>query len=119
MSGSPKRRKKAGRTDLGGGDARFRVFGLNMVVRMGKELTPYAVQCPRGQPIQYGQVVSVGDGFDPQASNFREMPPLGAIVAFEETTEGVEGHYFFVGDDEYRILHLDAIDVAFPTDSGE
>ena len=47
------------------------------------------------------------------------MPPVGAIVAFEETTEGVEGHYFFVGDDEYRILHLDAIDVAFPTDSGE
>ena len=96
-------------------DSRFLVYGLDLVVRMGAVgLAPFEVQCPRGQPIQYGQVAARGDGFDPHAGCFREMPPVGGIVVFEETTEGVEGHYFFVGDDEYRILHLEAVDIAFP-----
>ncbi len=93
----------------------FLVFGLNVVVRMLKDeevLVP--VQCPRGQPVQYGVVVSAGDGFDPQAIQFRAMPPVGATVAFEETTEGIEGHYLFVGDDEFRVLHLDVITIGFP-----
>jgi hypothetical protein len=97
------------------GDPRFEVYGVWTVIRMGgADATPYAVQCPKGQPIQYGTVVCRGDGFDPVAETFRDMPPLGAVVAFEETAEGIEGHYFFVGDDEYRILHVDAINIAFP-----
>ena len=28
----------------------------------------------------------------------------GSVVAFEETAEGIEGHYFFDGDVEYRIV---------------
>ena len=97
------------------GDRRFRVFGLSMVLRiLDPDTVPFQVQCPRGQPIQYGEVVSRGDGFDAHAQCFRRMPALGAVVAFEETAEGVEGHYFFVGDDEFRILHLDAVDIAFP-----
>jgi hypothetical protein len=95
-------------------DPRFKVYGLNLVVRMGQDITPYAVQCPRGQPIFYGEVVARGDGYDPQAGNFRDMPPIGAVVAFEETAETVEGHYFFAEDAEYRILHLEAVDIAFP-----
>ncbi len=91
------------------------VYGLNIVVRMQKpeEITT-PVQCPRGQPIQYGEVVATGDGFDPQASRFRRMPPIDSVVAFEETTEGIEGHYLFMDDDEFRVLHLDVITIAFP-----
>ncbi len=99
----------------GAAPAPFLVFGLNLVVRMKKqEEVSVPVQCPRGQPIQYGTVVAVGDGFDPQASQFRAMPPVGALVAFEETTEGTEGHYLFVDDDEFRVLHLDVITIGFP-----
>lgn len=101
------------------GDSRFEVYGVWMVLRMGgADTTPFAVQCPKGQPIQYGTVVRRGDGFDTDAGTFRDMPPLGAVVAFEETAEGIEGHYFFVGDDEYRILHVDAVNIAFPGQEG-
>lgn len=100
------------------GDPRFRVFGVWLVVRMGGEAaTPFAVQCPHGQPMQYGTVVAVGDGFDPDAASFREVPAVGSIVAFEETPEGIEGHYFFDGDTEYRIVHLDAVNISFPPGS--
>ena len=114
--GEPRGRKRsASRRGDSRGDPRFEVYGLWVVVRMGgAELAPYQVQCPSGQPIQYGSVTSRGDGFDADAGCFREMPPIGAIVAFEETAEGIEGHYFFSGDDEYRILHLDVLNIAFP-----
>jgi hypothetical protein len=108
-----KRRLSRRRQSLG--DPRFEVFGLWLVVRMGAaELAPYAVQCPNGQPIQYGVVVTRGDGFDAEAGDYRDVPEVGSIVAFEETPEGIEGHYFFVGDEEYRIIHLDAINISFP-----
>ena len=101
------------------GDARFRVYGLHLVVQMGDEsLAPYPLQCPQGHPIQYGKVVSCGDGFDPQAGAFRSMPPLASIVVFEEPAEGIEGHYLFVGDDEYRVLYLDVITMTFPPPAG-
>ena len=96
-------------------DAPFLVFGLQLVVRMRPaEEVSVEVQCPQGHPIQYGTVVAVGDGFDPQANRFRAMPPVGSTVAFEETVEGVEGHYFFFGDDEMRVLHVEVITIAFP-----
>jgi len=112
-----RRRRSRGRPAPAGatGDERFLVYGLNLVVRMQKpEEITIPVQCPRGQPVQYGQVVATGDGFDPQANRFRGMPPVGSVVAFEETTEGIEGHYLFIGDDEFRVLHLDVITIAFP-----
>ncbi len=112
-----KRRSRRGPTH--DGDPRFQVFGLWLVVQMsGAATTPFAVQCPKGQPIQYGTVRSRGDGFDPEAGDFRELPPIGAVVAFEESAEDIEGHYFFAGDDEFRIVHLDAIDIAFPEQEG-
>lgn len=64
--------------------------------------------------MRYGRVVAAGDGFDAGASAFREMPQVGALVAFEESPEGVEGHYFYQRDEEYRVLHLDAVIIAFP-----
>jgi hypothetical protein len=42
------------------------------------------------------------------------MPQLGALVAFEESPEGVEGHYFYQRNEEYRVLHLDAVIIAYP-----
>jgi len=96
-------------------DARFCVYGLNIVAKMWENPpTNKEIYCPKGHPIQYGIVISRGDGFDPQANTFRELPPLGAVVAFEESPEGVEGHYFFIGEDEYRVLHLEALNIAFP-----
>jgi hypothetical protein len=112
---SKSRPRKNSSRRVASGDPRFRVYGLRLIVRMrGVETAPFNVQCPRGHPIQYGEVVSLGDGFDPEAGTFRDMPPVGSVVAFEETAEGVEGHFFFSGDDEYRILDLDALDMAFP-----
>lgn len=102
------------------GDPRFRVYGLNLVAKMLRDTPPEVVlHCPKGMPIQYGVVVSRGDGFDAQADEFREMPDLGALVAFEETTEGVEGHYFYLGQEEFRVLHLDIVNIAFPPGAPE
>ena len=115
MSERRRRSRDPSKPEGAPGDPRFLVYGLNVVVRMQKpEEIGIPVQCPRGQPIQYGEVVARGDGFDPQASRFRNMPPLGSVVAFEETTEGIEGHYLFIEDDEFRVLHLDVITIAFP-----
>jgi hypothetical protein len=95
-------------------DFRPVVFGLQLLVEMQPEGSPgIEVHCPKGHPVQYGKVVSAGDGFDPDAGEFREMPPVAAIVAFEEHSEDVEGHYFFAGGREYRILHLDSVTVSF------
>ncbi len=112
------RRKKRPSPRTGRKEEPFFVTGLNVVVQMRRvEEGPVQVHCPRGQPIQYGEVVAVGDGFDPDAESFREMPPIGSVVVFEETTEGVEGHYFYMDDVEYRVLHVDAINIAFPPGS--
>lgn len=96
----------------------FKVYGINLAVRVLREPpASVTVHCPRGSPMRYGVVVQAGDGFDEGANAFREMPPMGAIIAFEETTEGVEGHYFYSGEDEFRVLPLDSIIIAFPQES--
>jgi hypothetical protein len=41
------------------------------------------------------------------------MPGIGSIVAFEESAEDVEGHYFYCGQDEYRVLPLDVVIIAY------
>ncbi|MEE9182616.1 MAG: hypothetical protein V3U33_08630 [candidate division NC10 bacterium] len=92
-----------------------KVYGVNFLVQLLSEPPAgLTLHCPRGSPIRYGRVIATGDGFDAGANTFREMPPLGAFVAFEETPEGVEGHYFYQGQEEYRVLHLDAVIIAYP-----
>lgn len=93
----------------------FQVYGINLVVRVLPEPPDtLTLHCPRGASIRYGQVVVAGDGFDEGSNSIREMPPLEAIVAFEEASEGVEGHYFYRDNEEYRVLSLDSIIIAFP-----
>lgn len=93
----------------------FQVYGINIIVKLLPEAPPgVRLYCPKGSPIRYGVVAGRGDGFDEGANTFREMPPLDAVVAFEETAEEVEGHYFYVGGEEYRVLRLDAVILAFP-----
>ena len=72
------------------------------------------VNCPKGSPVRYGEVVARGDGFDEGANAFREMPDLKAVVAFEESAEEVEGHYFYIAGEEYRVIRLDSIILSFP-----
>jgi len=95
----------------------FKVYGINLAVRMLKEPPPsILVHCPRGSNMCYGIVVDRGDGFDEGGNAFRDMPPVGAIVVFEESDESMEGHYFYEGQEEYRILRLDVVLVSFPPD---
>jgi len=111
-------------------DRPFKVYGINLLVRVLREAPDtLTVHCPRGASIRYGQVLVAGDGFDEGSNSFREMPPTQAIIAFEEASEGVEGqaiiafeeasegvegHYFYRDNDEYRILPLDSVIIAFP-----
>ena len=91
------------------------VFGINLLVKLLSEPpADIRVHCPKGSPIRYGQVVGRGDGFDEGANAFREMPPLDAVVAFEESAEDVEGHYFYVTGEEHRVIRLDAVILSFP-----
>jgi hypothetical protein len=93
----------------------FKVYGINLVVRMLKEPpASILVHCPRGSNMCYGLVVDRGDGFDEGGNAFRDMPPLGSIAVFEESDEGMEGHYFYEREIEYRVLRLDVVIVAFP-----
>jgi len=91
------------------------VYGINILVKLLSE-APAGVRiyCPKGSPIRYGVVVGRGDGFDEGANAFREMPPIEAVVAFEEPAEEVEGHYFYVSGEEFRVLRLDSVILAFP-----
>jgi hypothetical protein len=91
------------------------VYGINILVKLLPEAPPgVRLYCPKGSPIRYGIVVGRGDGFDEGANTFREMPPIEAVVAFEETAEEVEGHYFYVSGEEFRVLRLDSVILAFP-----
>ena len=93
----------------------FTVYGINLVIKVLTEPPAgMTLHCPRGTPMRYGQVISAGDGFDEGANKFREMPSVDSVVAFEEAPEGVEGHYFYLKEDEYRVLPLDAVIIAFP-----
>jgi hypothetical protein len=91
------------------------VYGINVLVKLLEDAPPgVRIYCPKGSPIRYGVVVGRGDGFDEGASAFREMPPVEAVVAFEEPAEEVEGHYFYINGEEYRVLRLDSVILAFP-----
>lgn len=93
----------------------IQVYGINLLVRLLPEPpADVRVHCPKGSPIRYGDVVARGDGFDEGASAFRDMPELRTIVAFEESPEEVEGHYFYVAGEEYRVIRLDAVILSFP-----
>ena len=94
------------------------VYGINLLVKLMQEGAPddgfVRVHCPKGSPIRYGEVVARGDGFDEGANAFREMPDPKAIVAFEESAEEVEGHYFYIELEEYRVIRLDSVILSFP-----
>ncbi|HEX7785728.1 MAG: hypothetical protein ACREI6_00375 [Candidatus Rokuibacteriota bacterium] len=96
-------------------DIQFQVYGINLLVRlMAEPPADVRVHCPKGSPIRYGEVVGRGDGFDEGANAFRDMPPVRAVVAFEENPEEVEGHYFYIAGEEHRVIRLDAIILSFP-----
>ena len=94
------------------------VYGINLLVRLMQEGAAddgfVRVHCPKGSPIRYGEVVARGDGFDEGANAFRDMPPIESVVAFEEPAEEVEGHYFYVNGEEFRVLRLDSVILSFP-----
>jgi hypothetical protein len=91
------------------------VYGINILVKLLSEApADIRVHCPKGSPIRYGQVVGRGDGFDEGANAFREMPPVDAVVAFEESAEDVEGHFFYMSEEEHRVIRLDAVILSFP-----
>jgi len=93
----------------------IQVYGINLLVRlMAEGPADVRVHCPKGSPIRYGDVIARGDGFDEGANAFREMPELKAVVAFEESTEEVEGHYFYIAGEEYRVIRLDSVILSFP-----
>ncbi len=95
----------------------FQVYGIDVLVRLLTEAPAgFKLHCPKGSPIRYGMVVARGDGFDEGANGFREMPAVNSAVAFEESAEDVEGHYFYHQEQEYRILRLDAVILSYPTE---
>ena len=96
----------------------IQVYGINLLIRLLPESPAddqvVRVHCPKGSPIRYGEVVARGDGFDEGANAFREMPGVKTVVAFEESAEEVEGHYFYIASEEYRVIRLDAVILSFP-----
>ncbi len=93
----------------------IQVYGINLLVKlMADAPADIRLHCPKGSPILYGQVVARGDGFDEGANAFRDMPALSAVVAFEEAAEEVEGHYFRIAGEEYRVIRLDSVILSFP-----
>src|SRR5262245_55823900 len=96
-------------------EIQFQVYGINLLVRLLADApAEVRVHCPKGSPIRYGEVVGRGDGFDEGANAFRDMPPIRAVVAFEENPEEVEGHYFYISGEEHRVIRLDAVILSFP-----
>jgi hypothetical protein len=96
-------------------EIQFQVYGINLLVRLLADApADVRVHCPKGSPIRYGEVVGRGDGFDEGANAFREMPGVKTVVAFEESGEEVEGHYFYIGSEEFRVIRLDAVILSFP-----
>ncbi len=93
----------------------YQVFGLHILVQALKE-TPKELElhCPKGDNVVYGRVLGVGDGFDADAASLRPMPEIGSAVAFEETGEDVQGHYFYRDGEEFRVIHLDSVILSFP-----
>ena len=93
----------------------IQVYGINLLIRlMAEGPADVRVHCPKGSPIRYGEVVARGDGFDEGAIAFREMPEMKTVVACEESPEEVEGHYFYIAGDEFRVIRLDSVILSFP-----
>ena len=93
----------------------IQVYGINLLVKMMAEApADIRVNCPKGSPIRYGEVIARGDGFDEGANAFREMPAIKSVVAFEENPEEIEGHFFYLAGEEHRVIRLDAIILSFP-----
>jgi hypothetical protein len=93
----------------------IQVYGINLLVRlMAEGPADVRVHCPKGSPIRYGEVMAKGDGFDEGANAFREMPALKTVVAFEESNEEIEGHYFLLAGEEFRVIRLDSVILSFP-----
>src|SRR4029450_4966169 len=96
-------------------EIQFQVYGINLLVRLLADApADVRVHCPKGSTIRYGGGGGRGDGFDEGANAFREMPPVRAVVAFEENAEEVEGHYFYITGEEHRVIRLDAVILSFP-----
>jgi len=96
-------------------DLPIEVYGIYLLVRLvPDEDAAIQLQCPKVASILYGEIVSRGDGFDSGGNVFRAMPHIGAIVAFEETSDETRRHSFLVADDEFRLVTLDDILVALP-----
>ena len=96
-------------------DPPIEVNGISLLVRLvPDEAAAIQLQCPRGASILYGEIVSRGDGLDSGGNVFRAMPHIGAIVAFEESSDETRGHSFVVASDELRLVTLDDILVALP-----
>ena len=96
-------------------DLPIEVYGIYLLARLvPDEDAAIQLQCPRGAAILYGEVIGRGDGFDSEGNVLRAMPHLGAIVAFEESSDGTRGHSFAIAGDEFRLVTLDDILVALP-----
>ena len=70
--------------------------------------------CPKGSPIRYGVVVGPRRRFRRGRERLPRDAADDAVVAFEEPAEEVEGHYFYVNGEEFRVLRLDSVILAFP-----
>ena len=91
-----------------------KVYGINLLVKLLEDPpADIRVHCPQGAPIRYGVVVERGDVFDADSHYFREMPLEQVVVAFEEDEEEVEGHYFYLAGEEFRVISLDAVILSF------
>ena len=91
------------------------VYGTSLLVRLVDEsAAAIHLHCPKGGSVLYGQVVSRGDGFDPDGHVFRPMPHLDAIVAFEEHPEEPRGHSFTAAGDDYRLITVDDVLMGLP-----
>ena len=71
------------------------------------------MNCPKGLSDSFGAVMA-GATVSTKANAFREMPELKTVVAFEESAEEVEGHYFYIALEEYRVIRLDSVILSFP-----
>src|SRR2546427_11264277 len=95
--------------------SQIEVYGITLLVRLRVEgPADVRVHCPKGSPIRYGEVIARGDGFDEGANAFREMPDLKVVVAFEESAEEVEGHYFYIAGGGYRVIRLHSVRLSYP-----
>ena len=90
------------------------IYGISLLVRLVDENNAgIHLHCPRGGTVLYGQVIRRGDGFDADGHVFRPMPHLDAIVGFEENPEEPRGYSFVAAGDEYRLITVDDILMAW------